>query len=437
MPTPDLSRTTRLSRLPELVGPLTVATGGRLQANEERRVLRGAGVAIPVEFDEASEFEGQNGDLVHVQGGWSGGVLTVSSGVVVHRPTAESTFDRPDLRSDLPRILRERARLNAEIRAHFAARDFLEVETPYAVPSPGTDLYLDPVATDEGYLHTSPEFAMKRLLSEGLERIYQLGKVWRGGEVTDLHHPEFTLLEWYRAWEELEAVMEDVERLVIAATDGVAEVVRRTPRGRRERRIELERPFPRVTMRRLVDEACGFDLLDALDYASLRSAVSERDLLDPGLERRHPPPGESERGRWDALFFELMVSVLEPHLARRGAVFVVDWPSPLAILARRSDDDPRVARRFELFVGGVEVADGFDELTDPDEQRDRFEADLQDRRRLDKPELPLPETFLQALEYGLPPSSGVALGVDRLLMLRMGVPRIDQVAPFAHRPDRR
>jgi lysyl-tRNA synthetase class 2 len=377
-----------------------------------------------------ADLEVEDRDLVRLQGEWDGEQLRVETGEVVHRASAESTFEQYHDSAELHRAVRERAALNKQIREYFTGEEFLEVETPNEVPSPGTDLYLDPISTESAYLHTSPEFAMKRLLSEGLERIYQLVKVWRGEERTDLHHPEFTLLEWYRAWEDLDAIMADVEQIVTRGAGGVAEVVQRRRDGVDERRIELEPPFPRVTMREVVREACGFDLLEALDYASLREAVAERDLLDAGLDRRHPPPGESDEGRWDELFFELMVSELEPHLASMGAVFVVDWPSQLAVLARKSDEDPRIARRFELFVGGVEIANGFDELTDPNEQRRRFVEDLAERSKLQKPQMPMPDQFLQGLEYGLPPSSGVALGVDRLLMLRMGVGRIGRVVPF-------
>jgi lysyl-tRNA synthetase class 2 len=424
---------TRVSHIVDLQGPLTIATAGRLHretADESGNWrLRSGGASVAVDLT-STDVEAEDRDLVRLQGEWDGGRLRVEGGEVVHRASSGSTFEQYDGSAELHRAVRERSELNRLIRDYFDGEEFLEVETPNEVPSPGTDLYLDPVSTESAYLHTSPEFAMKRLLSEGLEQIYQLVKVWRGEERTDLHNPEFTLLEWYRAWEDLDAIMGDVEQVVTRGTGGVAEVVQRRRDGVDERRIDLEPPFPRVTMREVVREACGFDLLEALDYASLREAVVERDLLDSGLDRRHPPPGESDGGRWDELFFELMVSELEPHLASMGAVFVVDWPAELAVLARKSDEDPRVARRFELFVGGVEIANGFDELTDPDEQRRRFVEDLTERSKLEKPQLPMPDQFLQGLEYGLPPSSGVALGVDRLLMLRLGEACIEEVAPF-------
>jgi lysyl-tRNA synthetase class 2 len=326
--------------------------------------------------------------------------------------------------------LRLRARANTTIRAFFDERDFLEVETPYWVAAPGTDVHLDPVRAVyedrhagvcvDGYLHTSPEFAMKRLLVEGLERIWQLAKVWRNGEITPLHNPEFTLLEWYRAGEPVEAIMDDVEALTVALLGDQTSVAGAT--------ISLETPFERLTMQQVVEQACGFDLLDALEFGALYQICEELELLTTrSLERAR------QTKQWDELFFELQVTWVDPFLAERGAVFVTDWPAPLAVLAKKSSDDPRVAQRFELYVGGVELANGFQELTDPVEQRRRFEDDLKTRRVRCLPEMPMPERFLEALERGMPESSGVAVGVDRLLMLAAGVDHIREIAPFAMR----
>lgn len=440
-----------VDRLREMGPSSGVTTAGRLRRARVSDAVDGwrltnASAAVPIDLG-AVDGEPDEGMLVRIAGDWTRERLAARTVEIVHRPGACSTFERRDERPALADALTERAALLETIRSYFDDREFLEVETPNAVPSPGTDIYLEPIATQSlqsreqrtvpDFLHTSPEFAMKRLLSEGLERIYQICKVWRDGEVTDHHHPEFTMVEWYRAWEDLDAIIEDTERIVTRATGGTATVVDRPPDGRQRRDVDLDPPFDRITMRELVEQACGFDLLEALDYRTLRRRVVEHDLLDRGLDRRHPPPEDNDEGRWDALFFEVMVSELEPLLATMGAVVVTEWPAPLAILARKSDDDPRVAHRFELFVGGVEIANGFDELTAPDDQRARFEQDLRDRRELGKPELPMPEDLLQALEYGLPPSSGVALGLDRLLMLRMGAARIDDVAPFAHVEGRR
>jgi len=421
--------------------PGDVRTGGRLTraGDDDSWKLRNIRGALPLHWDHA-EPDLERGALARVEGYWNGSAIEVETLEIVGRSGGRPSVRRRGGAPDLSDVSDARDRLNRMIRRYFRDRDFREVETPCAVPAPGTDIYLEPIGTRsledreprtvEPFLQTSPEFAMKRLLTEGFERIFQLAKVWRDGEVTDLHHPEFTLLEWYRAWEPLESAIRDAEQLVTAACDGEATAAIRTPEGVDRRAIPLDPPFERLTMRKLVEEAAGFDILEALEYESLRRAIVDRDLLQGDLDRRHPPDG----GRWDDLFFELMIARIEPHLATKGAVVVTEWPAPLAILARRSEKDPRVAHRFEVYVGGIELANGFDELRDPDIQRRRFEEELDDRASMDRPTLPMPEAFLEALEYGLPPSAGVALGVDRLLMLAVGAPRIDDVAPFAHRP---
>jgi lysyl-tRNA synthetase class 2 len=197
---------------------------------------------------------------------------------------------------------------------------------------------------------------------------------------------------------------------------------------------DREGPFMRLTMREVVEASCGFDILEALEAPQLAAICRERGLLEGTRGVLEGGPGGELR--WDELFFALQVERVDPWLADRGAVFVTEWPAPLAILARRSPDDPRVAERFELYVDGVELANGFQELVDPVEQRARFEAEVRERRRRGLPELPVPERLLAALEDpGMPPSAGVALGVDRLLMLALGVDDIGEVLPFAPRRD--
>lgn len=409
----------------------STSTAGRVVASDGGLALANARCTVDLIADE-SAVEVPEGALVRVGGRSTNEGFVVESLEVVHVPSAPRHLE--PLR-DLERsaaVVRRRHRARTVVRRYFEARDFHEVRTSHAVDSPGTDPYVEPVGTRAPgneersvppFLHTSPEFAMKRLLARGVERLYQLSPVWRHGDDTPWHSAEFEMLEWYRAWEGVEPVMEDVERLVDRMLEGEATIPAADGEDGAVRRIPIAPPFERVTMRELVDVACGFDLFDALDYSSLREACVRHDLLDGDVDRRHPPTD----GRWDELFFELMVTRLEPALADRGAVFVTQWPSELAILARKDPEDPRVARRFELFVGGVELANGFDELRDPAEQRRRFRADNAQRRDLDKPELPVPEDFLAALEAGLPPSAGVALGFDRLLMLDLGLSPIERV----------
>lgn len=401
----------------------SLLSAGRLRRAEDQWRIYNAHIDLGLEISRESTptAEFSDGALVRVGGHRRGEYFVVEYAHIVQHSLA----DRPALQSDraisIGDALRARHGLNRRLRRFFDERHFLEVETPAWVREPGTDPHIEPVRADfqqthdteepqPAYLHTSPELAMKRLLAAGSGPIYQLGPVWRNGEVTPLHNPEFRLLEWYRPWQPVEAIMDDVEALV---TQVLHEHSAR-PVGA---------PFSRMTMRQLVDQACGFDILNALDVDSLRREIQRHDLLSDRAMRR---------ARWDELFYSLTVSHLDPFLSSKGAVFVTDWPAPLAILARRKRSDERVAERFELYVDGVELANGFGELTDPQEQRRRFEEDNTTRRRLGHRPMPIPQAFLRALRWGLPPSSGVALGVDRLLLLATpNASCLRDIAPFA------
>lgn len=448
------SKSSKLRSINELLGaeaPNFSAAGvcGRLKKRAGRWSLYNARAEIQLEPSPGAKQTReawQPGALVAVDGEVRVGAsdeieaagnnicVVVSAVRLIHAPQTKQPALEGERGLSLGAATRLRHEANQQIRRFFQARDFLEVETPYWVPAAGTDVHLAPVdATFQdphlpasqalsGQLHTSPEFSMKRLLCAGFERIWQLGKVWRNGEITPLHNPEFTLLEWYRAWEDLDAIIQDVEDLSRALLGARARV------GARE--ISLKRPFLRMTMQEVVQRACGFDLLEAAGVDALVEACRARDLLSArSLERA------ATSRRWDELFFELQISYIDPFLLELGPVFVTEWPAQLAVLARKNPDDPRVAQRFELYIGGVELANGFQELTDPKEQRRRFEEDLATRRAAGLPEPPMPERFLEALEWGLPPSSGVAVGVDRYLMLKSGAEDIREVLPFAMRRD--
>lgn len=289
------------------------------------------------------------------------------------------------------RILEARAAIVRAVRAFFDDRGFLEVDTPVVVPSPGLDLHLDAFeVTGDGpprYLSTSPEYQMKRLLAGGLTRIYQLARCFRRGELGERHQTEFTMLEWYRASAGSEDVMADTEQLVAHALEVIGD-------GAHElrfsgHRIDVHPPWERLT----VDEA----------YRR-HAGVSMWDVL-PDEER----------------FYRLLVDRVEPHLGRDKPTFLVRWPAAMASLARLCPDDPRVADRFEAYVAGMELCNGFGELVDPVEQRTRFERDQAARREAGKPVYPIDEHFMAALEEGLPPSGGNALGLDRLVMLLLDV----------------
>jgi lysyl-tRNA synthetase class 2 len=320
----------------------------------------------------------------------------------------------PDsLAARLP-FLRRRARLAAAVRAFFDARGYLEVETPYAVAAPGEEVHLSAFATEriapDGartrlWLHTSPEFAMKKLLVGGAGRIFQLARVWRNGEGSDLHAAEFTMLEWYRPGASLDDLIAETHALLRAvlpprvACRGVA-----TDLGTAER----------LTMADAFSRYVGADLLATADDAPALAAAAGAALR----------PGES----WEDLFFRLLLERIEPRIGRDRPTFLTHWPAAQAALARRDPADPRVAERFELWVCGMELANAFVELTDAGEQRARFLADRARREALyGDAGWDMDEAFLAALAHGMPPAAGIALGFDRLAMIAAGAPRIGDV----------
>lgn len=410
-----------------------VVTGGRLGHEPEQGwVLSNAHGQIKLTLEALSPASPLHaGALARLEGRWDGQRLHVTRVLELSEQRDERAHPEAKLHTTVAR-----AQLYHRVRRFFEQRGFLEVQTPCWVMEPGTDLHLDPfrsfyspqpeqlTSADEqapvtqgqirlGYLQTSPEFAMKALLSEGYERIYQLTRAWRNGEITPLHQPEFTILEWYRAWEPMSLLMDEVEALTRQLLEGQALV----GCGDQPQSVDLSEPFTRMTMQELCMWSCGFDLLECLSFERLKEAMREQ-LPELRIERAQT---------WDELFFQLQISALDPFLEQLGAVFITHWPRPLAVLAKADEQDPRVAQRFELYIAGVELANGFYELTDPREQRGRFVDDLRERRARRLPDLPMPERFLAALERGVPPSSGVAMGVDRLLMLRTGAATIQEV----------
>ncbi len=300
--------------------------------------------------------------------------------------------------------LRVRAETLAKLRSFFAERGVLEVETPTLAAAPVTDVHLAslalPLAGREGrtvYLQTSPEFAMKRILAAGSGPIYQISKAFRDGEAGRRHNPEFTILEWYRPGWNHHRLMDEVDELLATVLG--------TP------------PGERFTYHEAFLRHAGVDPHRS-PTADLRARAGELGVSDTsGLER-------------DGLLDLVLTHLVEPRLGRGRPAFVHDFPASRAALARIRPGDPPVAERFEVFVDGLELANGFHELTDPIEQRQRFEADLAERRRRGLPEVPIDERLLAALAAGLPPCAGVALGIDRLAMLALGTTDISDVIAF-------
>lgn len=300
---------------------------------------------------------------------------------------------------DRARRLDDRARVLRGVRAFFDGEGFLEVETPTIVPSPGLDVHLDAFRLSdparELYLATSPEYQMKRLLALGYARIYQITRAYRRDEVGALHNPEFSILEWYRANAGVEDVMRDTERLVEHVTGGVVTLG--------ERRIDTRAPFYRVSV------------IDAFERFAETTETETLRLAEEDEER----------------FFFLLVDRVEPALSKLDRpIFMVDYPATQASLARKKPSDSRVAERFELYLAGVELCNGFGELTDPKEQRARFVEDQRARRAANKPVYPIDERFIEALESGMPPAGGNALGLDRLAALACGTTDIRAVLAF-------
>lgn len=292
------------------------------------------------------------------------------------------------------KALETRAAVIQAIREFFCARDYLEIETPHRIPAPAPESHIDAIPSDGWFLHTSPELCMKRLLAARYPRIFQICRCWRQGERGTMHAPEFTLLEWYQAGSDYHGLMEDCEALTQS-------VVHRLGRGDRwvyqEQEIDMRSPWPRMT----VQEAF-----------TRHSAVSMAEAL--------------AGGRFD----EIMVQDIEPQLPANRPCFLYDYPAERASLARLRSDDPSVAERVELYIGGLELANGFSELTDAEEQRARFVREEARRRSLGKLPYPLPDRFLAELP-DIPPSAGIALGVDRLVMLLVDAATIDEVIAFS------
>ncbi len=306
-----------------------------------------------------------------------------------------------------------RAALLARARAFFAARGVLEVDTPIVVNAPVTDVHLhsarvtlEPADPEAGrcrpfFLHTSPEYAMKRLLAAGVGDIYQICHVVRALERGRLHNAEFTLIEWYRVGHTLDALMREVEALV-------RELLGAPAASRACARVSYRETF----LRELALDPFTAPLGELAGHA-------RRAGFDPA----------ASCGR-DELLELLMGTVVGPRLGHDGLTFVHGYPAAQAALARLDPQDPRAAQRFELYCDGIELANGFNELTAAHEQRGRFERDIEERRRLGLPQTPVDERLLAALEAGMPDCCGVALGFDRTLMLAAGAACIDAVLPF-------
>ena len=302
--------------------------------------------------------------------------------------------------------------------------------SPVRVPSPGQEPHLDAIAAGGWWLATSPEYHMKRLCAAGYPRIVQIGKAFRGGERGPHHQTEFTIVEWYRAHAPLEQLARDCERLLRAAARAAGEPrplpteppVRAGPAPTSVAAgLALDQDFERTTVRDLLRRHAGFELAGDETADQLR----DKGVRAGAFAGQAPPPGTA----WDDVFFQIFLDRVEPHLGQTRPVFVFDWPAPLGALARRHPADHRLVERFELYAGGLELADAFGELTDAAEQRARFLEESRLRAARGKDLYPIDEQLLSSLP-DMPETSGIALGFDRLVMLVLGACDIRDVVAF-------
>jgi lysyl-tRNA synthetase class 2 len=329
--------------------------------------------------------------------------------------SAESPWWSPERRADRLPFLEARGRITRAVRGWFEGRGFAEVETAALQISPGNEAHLHAFATEAlttagerraMFLHTSPEFACKKLLASGEREIFTLAKVWRNRERGPLHHPEFTMLEWYRSGAAYEVLMEDCATLLAVAAEAAG-----TGRLRwREREADPFAEPERLTVAQAFERHAGVDLFGE-DLAAQARTRGIRVATDD---------------TWADVFSRIMVEKVEPNLGQGRATILCEYPVSEAALARPKPGDPRVAERFELYACGVELANCFGELTDPVEQRARFEIEMAEKARLYGERYPIDEDFLAALAI-MPPASGGAMGFDRLVMLAAGAQRIEQV----------
>lgn len=286
-----------------------------------------------------------------------------------------------------------RASIISSIRSFFVSQGFLEVDTPQRIPANAPEEYIEPFASRDWYLQTSPEMCMKRLLCRGHERIFQICHCWRSDERGGRHLPEFTMLEWYRSNSDYDELMRDCENLLrwVSAACGLSQGI--CYQGQR------------------LDPCCDAQRLTVKEAFT---RYASKDMFSAVA---------------DGSFDEIMVTRIEPSLPHHKPVILMNYPAEMAALARLNAADTSVAERFELYLGGLELANGFSELNDPQEQRQRFELSNHKRQQAGLAPFPLPEPFLQELAR-MPPSAGIALGVDRLVMLFADAEKIDNVIAF-------
>ncbi len=335
---------------------------------------------------------------------------------------SDAKWWKPEVFTQKRSNLEVRSAVMAAIRGFFDVKGFTAVETPILQTCPvidthirafGTDLRgVDGEIKDHLYLHTSPEFAMKKLMVAGMSKIYQICPVFRNAEGSKRHRCEFTMVEWYRTEADYKDIMDDTEGLLRACATAANTKVFKY----KEHSCNPFKSFERLSVVEAFARYADIDLIAVLDdKTALREAVRALGL--------HTADDDA----WDDLFFRVMDDRIEPQLGMDAPTFLCDYPISMASLSKPKDDDPRFAERFELYVCGIELANAFSELTDADEQVRRYHIEMDEKERLYGERYPLDEEFIAALRHGLPPSGGIALGIDRLVMLACGAEDIQHV----------
>ncbi len=360
------------------------------------------------------------GDIVELYGIVAEGVIDVTQ--IRLLASSRADWDQGDWArfhaNGLWENMRVRAAVLDAVRGFFKDASFLAVETPTLARASAQEEHIQLFATEyqgdkaqeQLYLAPSPELYMKRLLGVGFERIYQIGRSYRNGEIGPQHNPEFTLIEWYRAYASYEEIMADVENLVSHVAKSV---LGRSSVVRAGRAIGLQPPWERVRVRDAFARWADIDLDACTDAESL-------------FRRAHALGYDSARrgDSWEDLFHKILLEKVEPELAKLGTVHLFDYPWQLAALAKLREGNPTVAERTEAYLGGVELSNGYTELNDPAQQRERF------ARGVRLGQAPADEAFLTAMERGIPPAGGVALGLDRLVVIVAGASCLDEVIAF-------
>ena len=397
-----------------------VAVRGRLLhlAEERGRIADESG---EIDFVVRTRADGvKAGDIVELYGAVAEGVMDVTQiRLLVASRTDWHQGDWTRFHANgLWANMRVRAAVLDAVRSFFRDAGFLAVEAPTLIRASAQEEHIQLFATEyqgdkakeQLYLAPSPELYMKRLLGVGFERIYQISRSYRNGEMGPQHNPEFTLIEWYRAYASYEEIMADVENLVAHVAESV---LGRSSMVRSGREIGLQPPWERLSVR---DAFARWAVIDLDACADAESLFRCARALGYDSARR----GDS----WEDLFHKILLEKVEPELAKMGAVHLFDYPRQLAALAKLKEGDPAVAERTEAYLGGVELSNGYTELNDPVQQRERFAQGARSGGA------PADETFLAAMERGIPPAGGVALGLDRLVMVVVGASCLDEVIAF-------